>query len=435
METQLRYCLYARKSTEQDELQALSIESQIKEMMQAAERDGIYIGEVRRESHSAKDSGERPVYNELIKDNRSGKFNAILTWATDRLSRNAGDLGALVDLMDQGKLQEIRTHGQTFHNSPNEKFLLMILGSQAKLENDNRGVNVKRGLRTKCEMGWRPGVAPLGYLNQKYADKGDKKVILDPERAPFIRQMFERVVNDGASGRKLYKWAYGAGFRTRSGKRVTLSSIYKILGNPFYTGRFEYPIGGGIWYEGGYEAIIDRELYDEARSFLEAIPKGIPGTKEFAFTKLFKCGRCGSGITAEEKIKRQKSGAIHRYVYYHCSKNINMECPEPWLPEHKLVNQLLLVINSDDINQIKIRSQLSQELARFNGFAKGVLGEGAVQLLYKGRKDTQLFADYILREGTKEDKRLLISCLKYSVVINDGKLDVVRPFDSQRADV
>lgn len=71
----------------------------------------------------------------------------------DRLSRNAGDLGSLVDLMDSNKLQQIRTYGQSFSNTPNEKFLLMILCSQVKLENDNRGVNVKRGIRAKCETG------------------------------------------------------------------------------------------------------------------------------------------------------------------------------------------------------------------------------------------------------------------------------------------
>jgi len=60
--------------------------------------------------------------------------------------------------MDQGKLKTIRTFSQSFSNNPNEKFLLMILCSQAKLENDNRGINVKRGLRAKCEAGWRPNM-------------------------------------------------------------------------------------------------------------------------------------------------------------------------------------------------------------------------------------------------------------------------------------
>ncbi|HAO64524.1 TPA: hypothetical protein DCQ44_00915, partial [Candidatus Taylorbacteria bacterium] len=122
----MKYVLYARKSTESEEKQVLSIDSQVKEMLALAERDSLEIVEIRREAHSAKDSGQRPVFKELLEDIRRGRFNGILTWAPDRLSRNAGDLGSVVDLMDQKLLLEIRTYGQHFKNSPNEKFLLMI---------------------------------------------------------------------------------------------------------------------------------------------------------------------------------------------------------------------------------------------------------------------------------------------------------------------
>ena len=89
--------------------------------------------------------------------------------------------------MDAGLLKEIRTYGQVFTNNPNEKFLLMILGSQAKLENDNRSVNVRRGLRARVEMGLWPGIAPVGYLNQKAMDK-KCQVVLDPDRAPIVKK-------------------------------------------------------------------------------------------------------------------------------------------------------------------------------------------------------------------------------------------------------
>ena len=235
----IRYCLYARKSTESEERQILSIDSQVKEMLQIAEREGLEIAEIRRESHSAKTVGERPVFNEIINDIRSGKFNGILTWAPDRLSRNAGDLGKLVDFMDEKLLLEIRTFGQRFSNSPNEKFLLMILGSQAKLENDNRGVNVKRGLRTRCEMGLRPGVAPTGYLNEKRTDR-KCHAIVDAERAPIIKKMFEKVANEKWSGRKLYHWLkFEINFKTRGNKNLSLSNVYLILQNHFYYGVFE----------------------------------------------------------------------------------------------------------------------------------------------------------------------------------------------------
>ena len=144
MTEETKYCLYSRKSTEQDERQALSIESQVKEMLKIAEKENLNIIDIKREAHSAKDSGKRPVYEEMLYDINNGKYNAILTWAPDRLSRNAGDLGSLVDLMDQKKLVEIKTYGQCFTNNPSEKFLLMILCSQAKLENDNKSINIKR---------------------------------------------------------------------------------------------------------------------------------------------------------------------------------------------------------------------------------------------------------------------------------------------------
>jgi site-specific DNA recombinase len=196
-----RYCLYARKSSEEDERQALSIDSQVKEMLAVAKRENLEIVEIRRESHSAKASGARPVFKQLLEDVRRGGFTGILTWAPDRLSRNAGDLGSVVDLMDQGFLIDIRTHGQRFTNNPNEKFLLMILCSQAKLENDNRGLNVKRGQKTRVEMGYRPCLVPLGYLLEKQSGLGRGKVVIDPIRGPIIKQMFEHVAHQGASSR------------------------------------------------------------------------------------------------------------------------------------------------------------------------------------------------------------------------------------------
>ncbi len=63
----VKYVLYARKSTEQDEKQALSIDSQVKEMLQIAERENLEIVDIRREAHSAKDSGQRPVFKEILK--------------------------------------------------------------------------------------------------------------------------------------------------------------------------------------------------------------------------------------------------------------------------------------------------------------------------------------------------------------------------------
>lgn len=89
-ETRVKYCLYARKSTESDEQQALSIDSQVKEMSAIAERLNLNVITIKRESHSAKESGQRPVFKELLEEVRGGTYDGILTWAADRLSREMG---------------------------------------------------------------------------------------------------------------------------------------------------------------------------------------------------------------------------------------------------------------------------------------------------------------------------------------------------------
>jgi DNA invertase Pin-like site-specific DNA recombinase len=76
---ELKYCLYARKSSEQDERQAMSIDSQLTEMQALAQIENLNVVKVLQESHSAKASGQRDVYNELINGLRTDEYNAILT--------------------------------------------------------------------------------------------------------------------------------------------------------------------------------------------------------------------------------------------------------------------------------------------------------------------------------------------------------------------
>lgn len=414
----VEYCLYARKSSEDDERQTLSIDSQIKEMAIQAEAQGLRVTEIRKESHSAKFSGKRPIFEQTIEDIRNGLFTGILSWAPDRLSRNAGDLGSLVDLMDQGKLVEIRTHGQVFTNSPNDKFLLMILCSQAKLENDNRGINVKRGMKTKCEMGFRPNMTPLGYRNDHYSGKGQKKVFVETKRAPFIKEAFEKVAA-GATGRDIYEWFKEVGFRTKRGKIVTLSMVYRMLNNPYYCGIFEFPVGSGKWYKGSYTPIISRELFDAVQQKMVVAPKSKPGTKQFDYTKLLKCGGCGSGITAQEKYKQTKKHGQRRYIYYHCTQSRNFDCSQPYLREEKLTEAFLHLLSNITIEEIENKEALQAELDRFRRLSAAVLGD--TESNGQGI-NLHNFAKYILTEGTRAEKRALISCLEQTIYLKNKEV-------------
>jgi len=415
----IKYCLYARKSMEAEDQQALSIESQVKEMLALAEREKLRVVDIKREAHSSKEVGKREVFNQMLSEIREKKYNGILTWAPDRLSRNAGDLGSVVDLMDKKLILEIRTFSQRFTDNPNEKFLLMILGSQAKLENDNKVVNVKRGLKARCEMGYRPSVAPTGYLNEKDRDK-KCQVRLDPKRAPIIRQMFEKVGNEQWSGRKVFKWLKSMGFKTRNGKLLVLGNIYQLLRNTFYYGEFEYPVGSGNWYQGKHAPIITKELFDKVQTTLgnKIIPK--TESKEFAFTKLIKCGYCGSGITADEKFKKLKDGGTNRHVYYFCTKAKNIDCKNPMINEPSLIEELIELVDKIDLDDLGVKTKLEQEISRFNKFRIGVLGHK--NKLHATEIDVRNYAKYLLKEGTITEKRELLSFLKSKLLLKDKKI-------------
>ena len=417
----VKYCLYARKSMEDEDQQALSIESQVKEMTTMAEREHLIIAEIKREAHSSKEVGQRAVYNQMLTEIRDKKYNGILTWAPDRLSRNAGDLGSVVDLMDQKLLVEIRTYSQKFTNNPNEKFLLMILGSQAKLENDNKAVNVKRGLKTRCEMGLRPSVAPTGYLNEKNVDK-KCQVRLDPKRATVIRQMFEKVGNEHWSGRKTFRWLKDIGFKTKTDKPLTLGNIYLLLRNTFYYGEFEYPVGSGNWYQGKYTPIITKELFDKVQ--LNISEHFIPKTesKEFAFVKLIKCGYCGSGMTAYEKFKKLKNGGVNLHVYYSCTKAKNVDCKNQPISEPDLIVELIELVDKIDLDELGVKDKIEQELARFNKFRIGVLGHKKESR--NSEVDIKNYAKYLLAEGTIYEKRELLSFLKSKLTLKDKKINL-----------
>ena len=415
----VRYCLYARKSTEGDERQAMSIDSQIKEMSDMATRLGIHIKEIRRESHSAKISGKRPVFAQMIEDIRTNIFDGILTWAPDRLSRNAGDLGLLVDLMDQNKLVKIQTFSQSFINNPNEKFLLMILCSQAKLENDQKGLNVKRGIKTKCEMGWRPSMAPVGYYNRAF--NGIKDAVIDPDRGELVGKMFLLVAEESYSGRDLWQWCQDVGLNNKSGKRITLSQIYLMLRNSYYYGEFEYPANSGKWYKGKHQPLITKEIFDQVQKKLVFYPRSKWGEKNFTYKGLFKCASCGASIVGEDKYRKLTNGKTTYHVYYHCSRQINYNCTEPYIEEDILRRQIVKFVEKLDIKELHLSEQLKADLENFSKTKNEIL---VLNNIFPEDKEIDLaeYARYILRDGSITEKRNFIIGLNLDIFIHDKEL-------------
>ena len=345
----VKYVLYARKSSESEDRQVLSIDSQVSELSALMKRDSIEISETKQEAHSAKAPG-RPVFNTMLNEIEAGKVQGIIVWNPDRLSRNSMDTGRLIYLFDLGKLKEIVTPSQVFRNTPNDKFLLNLLCSQAKLENDNKGINVKRGLRAKCELGIYPAPAPLGYLNDRYAERGNKTIVKDPERFDLVRKMFDLMLTGTHTPAQIRRIANDKwNFRSANGKKLCNSNIYNLFIRPFYYGVFEYPLHSGIWYKGSHEPMITEAEFDRIQTLLGRKGKPRAKTHTFPFTGMMRCGECGGMITAEEKTKHQKNGKTHHYTYYRCTKKKELHCSQKYIESDDLDKEIL-----KDTNKLKI---------------------------------------------------------------------------------
>lgn len=327
--TKIKYFVYPRKSSEQEDRQVASIDSQKNELAELTKRDQLKIVAVIEESHSAKYPG-RPIFNKMVERIEKGEANGLLVWNASRISRNSVDTGKIIYLFDIGKLLEVRTPSQTFRNTPNDKFLLNLFCSQAKLENDTKGEDVKRGLRAKCEMGIYPAPAPTGYVNDKYAERGNKTILPDPDRFDVCRKMFDLMLTGNYTAQDVRRVADKEwGFKMTNGKPMSRNNIYSMFTNPVFYGKFEYPKRSGKWYKGIHKPMITEEEYDKIQFLLGRKGKPRPQKHVFDFTGIgLRCGECGGTIVATEKWKHQKNGNIHHYVYYYCSKRVNPNCKQ-----------------------------------------------------------------------------------------------------------
>lgn len=327
------YIIYARKSSESEDRQVLSIDSQVDELQEVARSRGLAISSVLTESQSAKSPG-RPVFARLMEQLLRCKYRGVLCWKLDRLARNPIDGGAIIWALDLGSIAEIVTPDRSFENTGSDKFWMQLEFGIAKKYVDDLSDNVKRGNRAKLEQGWLPGMPPLGYLNDRLA----RTIIPDPERFPLMRRAWELVL-EGVPPRQVLRiltddW----GLRTRptpktGGRPVSASGFYRLLSSPFYYGVI---VRGQDVYRGAHVPLITKTEFDQVQERLRR-PRRRTQRSQFPYTQLITCRSCDAAITAEEH--RKPSGKLYRY-YHSSRRKANVICTEAALPESGLEEQL-----------------------------------------------------------------------------------------------
>ena len=319
--------LYVRKSTDEEGYQVLSIEAQITELKEFAQRENLEISEVFIEKKTAKIPG-REIFNEMLSKIETSKIlTGVLAWHPDRLSRNSIDGGRIIYLLDTGKLAGLKFPTFSFENTPAGKFFLSIALSNAKYYIDNLSENVKRGNRQKLRQGEWPGQKPLGYIY----DHRLRNIVPNPKTAKIVKKTSKEFTTGKYSLEAISQKLAQYGITSKNGKPRSNSSIYNLLTNQLYIGIMKWK---DEVYEGKYQPIISKQLFEKVQEILKQ--RGKPRKKKqkhnFPFCGLFRCS-CGAAITAQFA---KGNGGLYRY--YRCTRKFG-PCQEKYIQEKELGKQ------------------------------------------------------------------------------------------------
>ena len=324
-----KYFLYARKSTEDDDKQVMSIEAQLFELREFARKENLEILEEFQESKSAKKPG-REKFNEMMSRIEQMEGVGILAWHPDRLARNSVDGGRIIYAVDTTKIVSLRFPTFWFEPTPQGLFMLQVAFGQSKYYSDNLKQNVERGIRQKVRRGEWLTKGPRGYINNPKT----KNIEPDPVLARIIVKAFEEYATGKHTFRTLSHFLAEYGVITKSGTPLGKASIYELLTNKAYIGLVKHH---DEWFQGNFVPIISINLFEAVQKRLKekSRPRKTKAGHNFPFTGLFRCGECGSMITAQWAT----GNSGERYRYYRCTKK-KENCSQRYLREDKMIFQL-----------------------------------------------------------------------------------------------
>jgi site-specific DNA recombinase len=319
--SRLKYALYARKSTDDPQRQVRSIDDQIAECRQFARNKGIKIVEpILIEKKSAKKPGARPIFAQLLKGLKDGKYDGILAWHPDRLARNMKEGGEVIDMIDEGVIKDLKFVTHHFTPDANGKMLLGMSFVLSKQYSDDLAQKVTRGMRRGFAEGKSSGAPKHGYLR---TEEG----LYRPDGGNFeLMEDAWRMRAEGMGIREIVKWLtekdYGRavkGLKARkAGKviRMTIQTLSDVFKDPIYYGiliQANQQVDLRTIYD--FKPMVTEEEYNNVQllSRRRATPMSTKRGAFYPLRGMVKCAFCASTMYAAASKGHDKA-----YLYYRC---------------------------------------------------------------------------------------------------------------------
>lgn len=324
LEKPLRYVLYARKSSEGDDAQAQSVPDQIKYCLEYANREGLIItGKPIEENKSAWTSNNRDKFTQILSDIEAGKYDGILSWHPDRLSRNMLESGKIMDMLDSGIIKDLKFPTVQFTNNASGKLLLNILFAMSKNYTDSQSENVRRGVSSGFEQG-KASAYKWGYQRNELTGYYEPDKNYD-----LIKHGWEMRKEGHTASKVVDYWKENNVHRTtkitRKNKHIRNINITKqiasnIFHDPFYFGILvQKDQEVDLRLITNFQTMIDEETYNKVQSISQKRTRVQPHSKRTAFfplRALVFCGVCHSDMPM--RVGKNKSGNNKHYLTYRC---------------------------------------------------------------------------------------------------------------------
>jgi DNA invertase Pin-like site-specific DNA recombinase len=323
-EKPLRYVLYARKSSEGEDAQAQSVPDQIRHCQDYAKREGlIVVGEPVEENASAWTSNNRKQFTQILADITAGKYDGILSWHPDRLSRNMLESGMIMDMLDGGIIKDLKFPTVQFTNNAAGKLLLNILFAMSKNYTDSQSENIRRGVSSGFEQG-KASAYKWGYQRDEITGYYEQDKNFD-----LIKRGWQMRIEGCTSNEVVEFWRKNDVYRmtkiTRKNKRVRKIVITKqiashLFHDPFYFGiLIQKEQETDLRLITNFKPMIDEDTYNAVQAISQKRARVLVHTKRATFyplRALVSCGVCESDVPMRVGKNRSSNGKY--YLTYRC---------------------------------------------------------------------------------------------------------------------
>ena len=348
----MKYVAYIRRSETDKKKQIQSIPIQLDWVKKSAGYLGVEVIKTFIDKGTGTKTGREGLDAMVAFINSYGEPLGVLSWKVSRLSRNPTDEGTIKQAILDGKIGHLFSSDEQYDKNSNQILLGVRFGAAIQYSID-LGRSVTFGLKRKVELGYMPGVAPLGYLNDPTGLKGQRKIYKDPARFDLLKGAWKKLLTGAYSVEMVRKELTGQGFTKRNGKPVPRSTFYRIFSSPFYSGHYYW---GGELYKGKHPPMVSPADFEKVQDIVQG--KGTKkNSKKVQFHNgILSCGECGYSITTECHTKRIKStGETKKYTYLRCTyQNPNVDCKQKYVRYEEVEKQVVQILSGLKSHQFVI---------------------------------------------------------------------------------